>query len=165
MKPFATRREFLKTSLVAGVAVSARPLWGCRSANERLDVGVIGVANRGRDNLDAMEGENVVAICDVDEGNLAAAGEAWPKAKRYADFRKLFEGQRLDALVIGTPDHTHAAIALAGLDLGLAVYCEKPLTHSSRWRRRRGGWGWATGCTCPGCGTTSAPTSPPSTCC
>ncbi len=99
-------------------------------------MGVIGVANRGAANLAGVAGENVVALCDVDEPYLAAAAEAFPRARTHVDFRRMLDAERLDAVVISTPDHTHAPAALAALDLGLDVYCEKPLTHSVLEARR-----------------------------
>ncbi|MCZ6597260.1 MAG: Gfo/Idh/MocA family oxidoreductase [Planctomycetota bacterium] len=130
----STRREFLATTAATGAG-----LWlgSCAShatrqdsPNGRLDLGVIGVGDRGRANLDAVASQNVVALCDVDEGFLAAAAERFPMAARYRDFRRMLEREKLDAVVVSTPDHTHAVAAKAALDSGLSVYCEKPLTHS-----------------------------------
>ncbi|MCD6338869.1 MAG: Gfo/Idh/MocA family oxidoreductase, partial [Verrucomicrobia bacterium] len=70
------------------------------------------------------------ALCDVDARFLAAAAKKHPRAARYRDFRKMLEKEKLDALVVATPDHTHAAATAAGLRLGLPVYCEKPLTRT-----------------------------------
>lgn len=130
----STRREFLRTSTLAGAGVllAAREgfSWRRRSANERLDLGIVGVANRGRDNLDGVMSENIVALCDVDEGFLTGAAQAFPGAKTYFDFRLMLEKEKLDAVVVSTPDHTHSAVTMAALDSGLHVYCEKPLTHT-----------------------------------
>jgi predicted dehydrogenase len=141
-----SRREFLEAALAAGTAVPlsgllARPLRAARrrSPNERLNLAVIGVANRGGANLEGVSSENIVALCDVDEQHLAAAGSRFPEAKRYADFRTLFEefdGSDLDGVVVSTPDHTHAIPTAAALKRKLAVYCEKPLTHSV-WEARQ----------------------------
>jgi len=109
------------------VATGARRVLG---ANDRLDVAVIGVGGRGAGNLDAVSGENVVAVCDVDDANLAKAGEKFPLAKRYADFRKMLEQKDIDAVVVATPDHHHAPATVRALRRGLHVYCEKPLTHT-----------------------------------
>lgn len=127
------RRRFLQRS-----ALVTAGLWltGCRtipqraSANEKLNIGVIGVANRGRENLNGVAGENVVALCDVDDDFLTAAAKRFPQADTYHDFRHLLERNDLDAVVISTPDHTHAVAAAAALRSGLHVYCEKPLTRT-----------------------------------
>ena len=122
------RRQFLKTTVVASAPlfVPARAF----GANERLNIGVIGVAGRGGANLGAVGGENVVALCDVDRNRLAAAHQQHPKAKTYEDYRQLFEEQDLDAVVVSTPDHHHAPATMRALKRGLHVYCEKPLTHT-----------------------------------
>jgi predicted dehydrogenase len=127
------RRTFLKRSswigaglwVVAGGARGAGP-----SPNERLDIGLIGVGGRGEANLKAVSGENVVALCDVDDRTLGRAAERFPAASTYHDFRELLEHKGLDAVVVTTPDHTHAVATMMALNLGKHVYCEKPLTHS-----------------------------------
>jgi predicted dehydrogenase len=109
---------------VAALPRSARP--------EPIRLGVVGVGNRGRANLMAVGGENVVAICDVDARYLRKAGERFPDAQRLHDWRelmKLADSGELDAVVVSTPDHTHAPIAAAAIRRGLHVYCEKPLAH------------------------------------
>src|SRR5207237_5348740 len=75
-------------------------------------------------------GENIVALCDVDDNNLKAAALKYPMAKTYNDFRKLMDRKDLDAIVIGTPDHTHAVAAVAALQSGRHLYCEKPLART-----------------------------------
>ncbi len=127
-----TRRQFLQsTALTIGgshlaLAAPKRIL----GANERLNVGVIGVGGRGASDLAAMTSENVVAICDVDENRLNAAGSKFPKAQKFFDYRQLIERQDLDAVVIATPDHHHAPATMRALKRSLHVYCEKPLTHT-----------------------------------
>jgi len=100
------------------------------SPNEKLNVGVIGTSGRALGNIEGVEGENVVAVCDIDERLLGVAKERFPKAKTFADFRKLIEMGGLDAIVVSTADHTHAPASAMALRLGKHVYCEKPLTHS-----------------------------------
>jgi predicted dehydrogenase len=136
-----TRREFLrKTSAIAvGAWIGAAgTAWTeDRSAGEKLHIGIIGTAGRGAANLQAVaETENIVALCDVDEDRLAQAAAQHPRAARFMDFRKLLEQTQLDAVVVSTPDHTHAAAAIAAMQLGLHVYCEKPLAHSVYEARR-----------------------------
>jgi predicted dehydrogenase len=133
------RRRFLQRSVQAGVVlglgIGSRP-GGAQTPEGKLRLGVIGVANRGADNLAAVSGENIVALCDVDDQYLDAALQKLPNAARYNDFRKLLERTDLDAVVISTPDHTHAPAALMALEAGLHVYCEKPLSHSVAEARR-----------------------------
>ncbi|MEQ8767334.1 MAG: Gfo/Idh/MocA family oxidoreductase [Planctomycetota bacterium] len=135
----STRRQFLQTSLGAGVGfwVGARTAYSLpRSANEKLNLAIVGVANRGRDNLAGVRDENIVALCDIDDNYLAAAHEQFPKAKVFNDFRKLLDSDGIDAVVVSTPDHTHAPAAMGALRSGRPVYCEKPLTHTV-WEARQ----------------------------
>ena len=123
-------RSFALTPLLSAPGVLRRP----RGA--KLRVGVVGVWNRGRANLEGVMGEHVVALCDVDSNFLAngvklvkeRTGEA-PRA--YRDYRELLaQEEDLDAIVVSTADHTHACIAAAGMRRGLHAYVEKPLAHS-----------------------------------
>jgi predicted dehydrogenase len=101
-----------------------------RSANDRLNLGFIGIGGRGWNNLQALLGENVVALCDVDSTRASEAFKRFPRAPKYRDFRQMLDRERsLDAVVISTPDHTHAVAARAALQLHKHVYCEKPLVH------------------------------------
>lgn len=144
------RRAFLRDSaaLMAAAAAGA-VLPGARSSaataqqappkspREKLNIGIIGVAHQGAYNLDNVKGENIVALCDVDETNLAQGAQAFPQAKTYQDFRRMLEQRKdLDAVVISTPDHTHAPATLLALEAGCHVYCEKPLTHTVAEARR-----------------------------
>src|SRR5579883_1103091 len=127
------RRIFLRESALAmaGVWLGTRMAWGKRtSQNERLNIGIIGTANRAQANIAGVSGENIVALCDIDDRYLAAAKERFSQAKTYNDFRKLLEQDALDAVVISTADHTHAAATVAALESGRHVYCEKPLAHT-----------------------------------
>lgn len=129
-----TRRSFVQTSTALGAAMFLpRSVFG---ANERLNVACVGVTGRGGEDMDGVSRENVVAICDCDERNLAVAAKKAEvaKAKQFFDFRKMLEemGDEIDAVVVGTPDHTHAPIALMAMRMGKHVYCEKPLAHNVR---------------------------------
>ena len=132
-----SRRQFLVRS---GAALACVSLTGCVagriSPNARLNLGIIGTAHRAGDDLEYVSTENIVALCDVDETYLAAARQKFPKAAGYADFRKMLERNDLDAVVVGTPDHTHAVAAVAALQSGRHVYCEKPLAHTVSEARR-----------------------------
>ncbi len=132
------RRLFLKqvalatTAFGGGAFVPKAALAGPRkvSPNEKLNVGVIGVAHRGAEDLHGVATENIAALCDIDDTYLAAASQRFPAARTYNDFRRLLDQKDLDAIVIGTPDHTHAVAAVGALKSGRHVYCEKPLTHT-----------------------------------
>jgi predicted dehydrogenase len=124
------RRDFLGSAAAAGVwlTLSSRV---SGSPNEKLNVGVIGVGGRGARNLEGVSGENVVALCDVDEKTLDQALAKHPRAARYVDFRKMLEERKdVDAVVVSTADHVHAVAAVMAMKLGKHVYCEKPLSHS-----------------------------------
>ena len=133
--PGTTRRGFAKTIAGSALATLAMPaIVHGRNLGETLNIALVGVGGRGADNHKTMseQKQNVVALCDVDAHNLAEAAKRSPGAKTYNDFRKLFDelhGQ-IDAVVVSTPDHTHAVVAKTALELGKHVYCEKPLTHS-----------------------------------
>jgi predicted dehydrogenase len=127
-----TRRSFLaKSSCLAGAALVAAPaLVRGQNLNERLNIAVIATGGRGGGNLAAVESENIVAVCDVNEACLAPAAARHPKAKKFADFRRLYDHAKdFDAAVVSTPEHAHAFATLLALQLGKHVYCEKPLTH------------------------------------
>jgi predicted dehydrogenase len=100
------------------------------SALNKLNLGVIGVAGRGGENLQGVAGENIVALCDVDDQRLTAAAQRFPNAKTYHDFRRLLDQKDIDAVVVSTPDHTHTVAAVAALKSGRHLYCEKPLTRT-----------------------------------
>ncbi len=130
------RREFLRRSALAGVSIAGIGYWSSasaaegKSANEKLNLGVIGTANQARFSINNIKHENIVAICDIDEKYLGQAKMDFPAAETYHDFRKLLEQKEIDAVVIATPDHIHAPATAAALRLGKHVYCEKPLTHT-----------------------------------
>jgi len=136
-----SRRDFLRKAgygsfFIAGMlgrnaAAGPDPAsWRKQSPNDKLNIGIIGVANRATANIDGVKGENIVALCDVDQSYLDGATRKFPKAEGYRDFRKMLERSDLDAVVVSTADHTHAIASVTAMKLGLHVYCEKPLTHS-----------------------------------
>jgi len=104
------------------------------AANEKLNVAGIGIGSQGGRDVDevASLGHNIVALCDVDENYAAKEFAKHPNAQRFTDFRVMFDkmGKGLDAVVIGTPDHNHAIIAMEAMRRGKHVYCEKPLAHT-----------------------------------
>jgi predicted dehydrogenase len=123
------RRQFSLSglSLAAAGYQAGLAAAGSRQANEQLQLGVIGVGNYGATNLAAVKTERVTALCDVDSRYLDEAAARLPGATRYRDLREMLAREDLDAVVISTPDHTHAFAALAAMQRGRHVYCEKPL--------------------------------------
>ncbi len=132
------RRHFLQRAAAGGAALAASgyfsslPAAESKSPNEKLNIGCVGIMNRGADNVAGVESENIVALCDIDDKYLSAQGEKFSKARRYHDFRKLLEQSDVEAIVVSTPDHVHAPASAAAIRLGKHVYCEKPLTHTVR---------------------------------
>lgn len=134
--PRLSRRSLLRHATLTGIAL---PLVGSSglvraAANDKLRLAGIGVGGMGGADLASLASHphvEVVALCDVDAGNLSAAGEKHPGAKRFTDFRKLFDefSGGFDAVHVSTPDHTHAPAAMTALNHGKHVYCQKPLTH------------------------------------
>ena len=125
-----TRRRFIKSS---ALLVAAPGLLGLRRRPvlEGLNIAIIGAGGRGKANLSAVAHENIRALCDVDGNTLAAAAQRFPTAATYSDYRiMLDEVDDIDAVVVSTPDHSHAPATAAALRRGLHVYCEKPLTHT-----------------------------------
>jgi len=135
-KSSLSRRAFLRQAALAGTGVAAATalprfaVAATRSPNEKLNIGVIGVAAQGAYNLGNVATENIVALCDIDQQRLGVAADKFPLAKKYADYRQLLDQPDLDAVVVATPDHSHAIPAVWALKRGLDVYCEKPLAHS-----------------------------------
>jgi predicted dehydrogenase len=130
-----SRRQFLSgAAATAAFTIVPRHVLGGTGhtpPSEKLSIAVIGVGGRGGDNLRELETENIVALCDVDDGRAAEAFNRCPNAKKYRDFRRMLEKEKnIDAVVISTPDHLHAVAAMMALKLGKHLYCEKPLTHN-----------------------------------
>lgn len=135
MQRSLTRRTFLRNAAWAGsslVILSNSQLVTGTQANEKLNIAGIGVGGRGAADINGVASQNLVALCDVDEKHAAGTFQKFPNAKRYKDFRKMLDEMhgKIDAVVIGTPDHTHAPAGVMAMKLGKHCYCEKPLTHS-----------------------------------
>jgi predicted dehydrogenase len=127
------RRHFLLSSAAGALGVGLlRAADKKPSALETLHVGVIGVAGQGGGDMNriADAGAEIVALCDVDERRTGPARKRFPRAPFYPDFRKLLDQKGIDAILVGTPDHTHAVATVAALKSGRHVFCEKPLTHT-----------------------------------
>ncbi len=131
-----SRRSFLQSAAgAAALATFGSPAFLRASQLEKLNVAFIAVGGRGGRNLKEVTADpdvNVVAICDVNEQNLQNAARLFPQARKYIDFRKLYEDgtDDIDAVVVSTPEHTHAYATMPALLRGKHVYCEKPLTHN-----------------------------------
>lgn len=136
MNSMISRRRFIVSSLaVAGSAALAGGAGLLETSSRRLKLGIIGVTGRGGDHvreIAAIPEAEVIALCDVDSSNLATGAKTFPNAAKFANFRDLLKTPGLEAVVIATPDHTHACITANALRAGLHVYCEKPLTHTIR---------------------------------
>lgn len=135
-----SRRRFLGQTAVLGAAAgvgyfTSSSLAQSKSANEKLNIAFVGTKNRALDNINellARSDENIAFLADVDSASLGAAGERFPKAKKYADFRKLLDEshKEIDAVLVACTDHCHAPAAAMAMTLGKHCYCEKPLTHT-----------------------------------
>ena len=131
-----SRRDFMGAAAVATAftVVPRHVLGGPRrvAPSEKLNIAGIGVGGRGAGDLRALESENIVVLCDVDRNRLEGASRRYPKAGKYQDFRKMLEEEEknIDAVMVATPDHTHAPASMMAMKMGKHVYCEKPLTHS-----------------------------------
>jgi predicted dehydrogenase len=138
MSAHASRRDFLKTTAAAGIGywvaggVAAK---ASNSPNEKVRLACIGVGGKGQsDSADAGKNGEVVAICDVDELRVNAAGKrkGMEKAKKFQDFRKLLEAmeKQIDAVTVSTTDHVHAPASVMAMRMGKHCFCQKPLTHT-----------------------------------
>ncbi len=129
------KREFLKRSALytAGAAILPSAILACKGG-EVLRTAHIGVGGMGAEDLRDISSHGAVvvaALCDVDAKNLAEAQKLHPKAKIYKDYRTMLSemAEEIDAVIVSTPDHTHAPASMAAMDIGKPVYCQKPLTH------------------------------------
>ena len=135
-KEMVSRRRFLANSAttVAAFAIVPRHVLGGQGhtpPSDKVNIAVIGVGGMGFYNLTNLESQNIVALCDVDYKYAAKAFNKHPKARQYKDYREMLEKQKdIDAVLIATPDHTHAVITIASMKAGKHVYCQKPLTHT-----------------------------------
>lgn len=145
-----SRRQFVGGSLAAGAVLTQ----ACNSFNivprsvlggkprhiapsEKLNIAAIGIGGKGHSDLEYAMGENVIALCDVDQAYAAKAFALVPGARKYTDYREMIEKEKeLDAVIVATPDHHHAPASILAMQHGLHVYCQKPLTHTVYEARR-----------------------------
>ena len=131
-----TRRQFLQTTALAATALTIAPRSvlgqsGEKAPSQKLNIAGIGVGGMGFNNMKMCAQETIVALCDVNRDYAAKAFKEFPQAKVYRDFREMLEKQKdIEAVVIATPDHSHAVIALAAMRAGKHVYVQKPLAYS-----------------------------------
>ncbi|MCW5964722.1 MAG: Gfo/Idh/MocA family oxidoreductase [Bryobacterales bacterium] len=133
--PFHETAQVSRRSATAALftIVPAKVLGGQagRAPSDKLNIAGVGVGAMGAGYVRECESENIVALCDVDEAFAAKTFARYPSAKTYRDFREMLDKQKdIDAVIIGTPDHTHAVVAMAAMDLGKHIYCAKPLTRT-----------------------------------
>jgi hypothetical protein len=132
-----SRREFLKNTIITTAGITIVPSLavsglGHKAPSDKLNIVGVGIGGKGHPNMVGMNTENIVGLCDVDWNYAGKAFNSFPKAKRYMDWRKMFDeiANSFDAVMVATSDHTHACIAARALSMGKHVYCQKPLTHS-----------------------------------
>lgn len=132
-----SRRDFVGKTLAASAAFTIVPSYavsglGHVAPSDKLNIAGIGVGGMGLANLKNLESQNIVGLCDVDWKYAKGAFDRYPNAKKYWDWRKMFDemADQIDGVVIATADHTHAVIAANAMTMGKHVYLQKPLTHS-----------------------------------
>jgi hypothetical protein len=129
-----SRRDFLKTTTLAvGATAFAMPaIVRGKNLNGKINIAAIGIGGKGRSDIDACAGENIVALCDVDEDFSREQRQKYPQAKFFRDFRKMFDAihKEIDAVIVATPDHFHAVAVAAAIRAGKHIYGQKPLTQT-----------------------------------
>ena len=132
-----SRRDFVNKTMAATAGFTIVPSFavsglGYKAPSDKLNIAGIGVGGMGFGNLKRMETENIVGLCDVDYKYADRAFKHFPDAKKFKDFRKMYDemGKSIDAVIIATADHTHAITAAQAIAMGKHVYLQKPLTHT-----------------------------------
>ena len=131
-----SRRNFMGGALAASAAFTIVPRYvlggaGHTPPSEKLNIAAIGAGGMGSHNIEAVSSENIVALCDVDDERAAPTFEKYPQAKKYKDYRRMLEKEKsIEAVIVATPDHTHAVAAMMAVKMGKHVYCQKPLTRT-----------------------------------
>lgn len=134
VKKTISRRTFMGATASTAFAISVVPgkVLGAAAPSGKLNIAVIGVGGRGEADLKGVDSETIVALCDIDQERAESSIRKYSGAKVYGDFRVMFDemANDIDAVVVATPDHTHYVAAMAAMERGKHVYCEKPLAHS-----------------------------------
>jgi len=129
-----SRRSVLAAGLAAPIIVPRFVLGGPgnQAPSDKLRIAAVGVGGMGQSYLANCRNENIVALCDLDHNLSGKVFKSYPRARTYHDYRKMFEKEagNFDALIIATPDHTHAVILADAIKLDKHIYCAKPITHS-----------------------------------
>jgi len=132
-----SRRDFVNKTIAATAGITIVPSFavsglGHKAPSDKLNIAAVGIGGMGFSNLKQMETENIVGLCDVDWKYSDRVFKHYPKAKKYKDFRKMYDelGKSIDAVVVATADHTHAIVAANAITMGKHVYVQKPLTHT-----------------------------------
>ena len=132
-----SRREFIGRGAAATAGFMIVPRFvlggnGFTPPSDKLNIACVGAGGQGAHDIRNVSTENIIALCDVDEERAAESFAAYPKARRYKDFRRMLEEEMdaIDAVTVTTPDHTHAVIAMTAIRMGKHVYVQKPLTHN-----------------------------------
>jgi predicted dehydrogenase len=130
-----SRRRFVQTTAVAAAAgyfINPTQAQQSDSPNERLNIACVGATGRAGADIAGVSSQNIIAIADVDSNLLEKGSVHYPKANKYRDFRVMLEREadKIDAVVVGTADHTHAPAAAMAMRMKKHCYCEKPLTHT-----------------------------------
>ena len=132
-----SRRDFLKKTALVASGVTILPSHsisglGYKAPSDKMNIVGVGVGGKGLGNLKPMVTENIIGLCDVDWKYSEDCFNEFPDARKYWDWRKMFDelGDSIDGVMVATPDHTHAIVAAAAIEMGKHVFCQKPLTHS-----------------------------------
>ncbi|RNC65293.1 Gfo/Idh/MocA family protein [Proteiniphilum sp. X52] len=133
-----SRRKFLETGAIAAAGLTVVPSsvlgksMGYKAPSDKLNIVGVGVGGMGNANLNQLQSENIIGLCDVDWKYSKRVFDKYPNAKKYYDYRKMYDelGKSIDGVVVATADHTHAIIAADAMTMGKHVYVQKPLTHS-----------------------------------
>lgn len=132
-----SRRRFLQSAAAAAAGVTIVPRHvlggpGYQAPSDTLNIAGVGAGGMGANNLEAVQSENVVALADVDWNRASESFERFPNAAQFKDFRRMLDEHEndVDAVIIATPDHTHAVAATMAMRMGKHVYVQKPLTRT-----------------------------------
>jgi len=132
-----SRRDFMNRAAAAAATFTVVPRYvlggkALAAPSDKLNIACIGIGGRGGSNLNGVSRENIVALCDVDTRRTGKTFKNYPNAKRYTDFRRMLDemDNHIDAVVVSTPDHTHAVACMEAIKRGKHLFCEKPLAHS-----------------------------------